>query len=84
MNQLDAQIASFTGQGYRIESNTGGLVTMVSGKKTNHILHLLLSVVTLGLWLPVWLIVAAFGGERRVMLTTDDAGQVSWKHVKGR
>ena len=29
-----------------------------SKPKTNHVLHLLLSVFTLGLWLPVWLIIA--------------------------
>lgn len=27
----------------------------------NHVLHLLLSVVTAGLWLPVWFLVALFG-----------------------
>lgn len=27
----------------------------------NHILHLLLTVVTAGFWLPVWLLVALFG-----------------------
>ena len=26
-------------------------------KQTNHILHLLMSLVTLGLWLPIWLLV---------------------------
>ena len=26
--------------------------------KTNHILHLLLSLITLGLWLPVWFLVS--------------------------
>lgn len=29
------------------------------GTKANHVLHLLLSLVSCGLWLPVWLIVAA-------------------------
>lgn len=28
----------------------------------NHILHLLLSIVTVGLWLPVWLILSLGGG----------------------
>lgn len=30
----------------------------------NHILHLLLSLVTMGLWLPVWLIVGATSDPR--------------------
>lgn len=28
----------------------------------NHVLHLLLSVVTVGFWIPIWLLVALFGG----------------------
>ena len=27
-------------------------------KRTSHVLHLLLSLLTLGLWVPVWLLVA--------------------------
>lgn len=30
---------------------------MAQGSKPNHILHVILSIVTLGAWLPVWLIV---------------------------
>lgn len=33
--------------------------------ETNHILHLLLSLVTFGLWLPVWIIIAIRNGEAR-------------------
>lgn len=31
----------------------------LNSQKTNHILHLLLSVVTVGWWVPVWLLVSA-------------------------
>lgn len=31
---------------------------------TNHVLHLLLSIVTSGLWVPVWIIVAAKNRRR--------------------
>lgn len=33
--------------------------------QTNHILHLLLSIVTAGLWIPVWVIIAAANQQRR-------------------
>jgi hypothetical protein len=33
--------------------------------ETNHVLHLLLSVVTCGLWLPVWAIIGWRNSERR-------------------
>ncbi len=28
-----------------------------SGKGTNHILHLLLSIVTAGIWVPIWILI---------------------------
>lgn len=31
---------------------------VVQQKRVNHVLHLLLTIVTLGLWLPVWIILA--------------------------
>ena len=77
---LDAEIATWIGQGYRIESQTGTITVMVAGKRCNHILHLLLSVVTFGLWIPVWICVAAFGGEKRVLIS-EDADGVFWKHA---
>jgi len=32
-------------------------------KQTNHVLHLLLTLVTAGLWIPVWIIVAIANGN---------------------
>lgn len=32
-------------------------------KKTSHLLHLVLSVLTLGVWLPIWLLVAISNGS---------------------
>jgi len=49
---------------------------VVTGKPTNHILHLLLSIFTLGLWIPVWIILAIVGGEKRRIIAVDDFGQV--------
>ena len=54
---------------------------MVARKPVNHILHLLLSVVTLGLWLPVWLLVGIFGGEKRLLLTETADGEVLWRRA---
>ena len=38
---------------------------MVKGHRVNHVLHLILTLVTLGLWGGVWLLLAIFKGERR-------------------
>jgi hypothetical protein len=63
--QLDEQIASYLTKGWRIESRTDHSAVLVKGKRVNHLLHLVLSLVTFGLWLPVWLIVAIAAGEKR-------------------
>jgi hypothetical protein len=36
---------------------------VVTGKPVNHVLHLLLSLFLCAMWVPVWLIMAAVGGE---------------------
>lgn len=40
--------------------------TMVTGTKPNHVLHLVLSILTAGIWLIVWLLVSIgkMGGYR--------------------
>ena len=48
-------------EGYRVESESEFQAVLVTGKKTNHLLHLILSIVTLGLWLIVWAVIALSG-----------------------
>ena len=36
--------------------NTTALLAKRADHKTSHILHLIMSVITAGLWLPVWLL----------------------------
>ena len=60
------------GQGWRIESRTRGQTVLVRGSRPNHVLHVLLSVFTLGLWVPVWILVCIFGGEEHHTLSRSD------------
>ena len=62
--------------GCRVESNSDYQAVMVKGKRVNHMLHLILTLVTLSLWSWVWLALAIFGGESRLVLTVDDYGNV--------
>lgn len=71
---LAQRIAEQAGHGYRVESQMEFQAIMVRGHRTNHVLHLILSVLTLGLWLIVWFAVAAFGGEKREMIVVDEYG----------
>lgn len=61
-------------KGYRIESQQDFQAIMVKGHRPNHILHLLLTVLTVGLWAIVWVNVAIWGGERRRMIVVDEYG----------
>lgn len=61
-----AAIDEHLGDGWRIEDTSDTFVTLVSGRKSaNHVLHLLLTLVTAGLWLPIWWWKARFSGETR-------------------
>jgi hypothetical protein len=62
--------------------DNGDEVVMKRGKRPNHVLHLILSLLTLGLWaIFVWLPIGLFGGEKRFVLRVDQTGQV--KKTKG-
>jgi len=58
-------VAELTDMGWRIEAETDREVVIVRSHRVNHVLHLLLSIFTLGLWLIVWLSLVLVGGEKR-------------------
>ena len=48
--------------GQRLESRSDFQAVLVEGHRVNHVLHLLLSLVTFGLWFIVWVSLAVVGG----------------------
>lgn len=58
-------VRALYGDGWRPEFETTTHLFVVKGKPVTHVLHLLLSVMTVGVWLLVWLAIGMFGGERR-------------------
>jgi hypothetical protein len=81
--RLDEAVAATLAQPgtWRVESQSD--YAAIVEKKTNHVLHLVLSVVTFGWWLPVWLIVAILNRGQKQVLTVDAYGNVSTE-VEGR
>jgi hypothetical protein len=79
---LDQQLMAVASQLGRVETRTANAAVVVTGKPVNHVLHLLLSLFLCTMWVPVWLIMAAVGGERRATISvgrpppagTDDCG----------
>lgn len=73
---LAAKLQEAVARGGRVESQSDTMATVVYGKPVNHVLHLLLTLVTAGIWAIVWIILAVSGGEKREMITVDEFGNV--------
>jgi hypothetical protein len=46
----------------------------LTGKPINNVLHLILTVLTAGLWAIVWIILALTNRQKRISLTVDPFG----------
>jgi hypothetical protein len=71
---LAQAVANWVHQGWRVESQTDFQAVMVRGHRPNHILHLILTLVTLGVWAIVWILVTLLGGEKRAVVSVDEYG----------
>ena len=63
--------------GARVESQGDFQAVMVRGKQVNHTLHVILSVLTCGLWALIWGTLAAAGGEKRFVVQIDEYGNTN-------
>jgi hypothetical protein len=73
---LDRTLADRGAQGWRIENRSDFQATIATGNKINHVLHLILTILTAGLWGIVWIILAITGGIKRHLVTVDEYGNV--------
>lgn len=62
-------------KGCRIESQTPTTTVLLKGERVNHVLHLLLTIITAGLWLPIWVLIAASGGVKRKVVRLEIRGK---------
>ncbi|MDL5160600.1 hypothetical protein [Actinomycetospora termitidis] len=63
--------------GGRVESQTEFSAVVRFEASVNHVLHLLLTLITFGFWIIVWIALSISAASRRktVMLTVDEYGQ---------
>ncbi len=80
---LAQHVASYVSNTYRVESQTDYQAIVVYGRRPNHLLHFLLSCFTFGLWVPVWIALVLFGGEKRRVVTVDSYGNVATSKGRG-
>lgn len=73
---LERAVATELAQGARLESQTGYKAVLLYGGKVNHVLHAILSLLTAGIWLIVWLVLVLSNKPRRVVLSIDESGGI--------
>lgn len=74
---LNVALSDNLRKGWRVESQSDYSAAIVKGKRPNHILHLILTVLTGGLWgLFVWLPLCIFKHEDRRLLEVGATGRV--------
>jgi hypothetical protein len=76
---LARAVANRVRQGWRVESQTDYQAVLVRGQRPNHVLHLILTLVTFGVWGIVWIAVVAFGGEKRAVIDIDQYGNTNFQ-----
>ena len=72
---LEEYLAQASRRGWRLEGKGDYIAFLVSGKPVNHKRHALTALLTAGLWLPVWAGMSIFGGEKRMLVRVDGAGE---------
>lgn len=79
---LQRELASRTAVGWQVELLTPTSATIVRyPPRANHVLHVVLSFLTCGLWIPIWIVVAVIEGSRRVrryIVMVDPHGHAVW------
>lgn len=74
---LSRAIHTQVAQGARVESQGDYQAILIKGHRPNHVLHLILGFVTLGLWWFVWVALVIFGGEKRMAVGVDEWGNTN-------
>lgn len=80
---LHLAIASHQSNGWRVESMTNRSAVVATGSECNHILHLLLTIFSCGLWFPLWLVLAMTQKVQRATITVNEEGQVFYAKGEG-
>ena len=80
---LARQIANLIPRGLRVESQSDYQAVLVSGRRVNHVLHLILTLVTCLTWGIVWAALVIFGGEKREIAGVDEWGNVTVSRASG-
>ena len=73
---LENYVAGKIYEGYKVESIVGTTAVIVRRGVVNHGLHFLLSILTVGFWLIIWLIMVLSRDEERTTIAVDENGDI--------
>lgn len=72
---LDEALYDMIASGDRVLARLPDQAVLTTGKPVNHLLHFVVSFLC-WLWVPVWLVLWLFGGERTMTAEVDEYGEV--------
>lgn len=73
---MDQALASYVAAGATVVYRDSRQAVISDQPHVNHVMHAILSLLTFGLWLLVWLLVAMTAKEKRHTITVDEFGRV--------
>ena len=73
---LGRQVSMMAASGMRVESLSDFQAILVKGRRPHHLLHLIFTLMTSGLWAIVWLVLCIRGGEKRQVVWVDEFGNI--------
>lgn len=80
--RLSQELNMLMANGWRAETRTDFSAVMVRGAPVNHILHLIATICTVGIWGIIWLLIAIIGGEKKILIQVDEYGTLSRSKAK--
>jgi hypothetical protein len=77
-SRLATAVQQEVARGGRVESQSDYSAVIRFGKPVNHVLHLILTLISFGLWAVVWIAaaIASAANNKTVSLMADEYGQV--------
>lgn len=73
---LARAVASDVRAGWHVQSQTDYQAVLRKGKRTSHGLHIFLSIITLGFWIPVWVVMAVLNRDKHRVVSVDPYGHL--------
>lgn len=75
---LRKAVLGYVSSGWKLVFESEFESVLEIGKRPNHVLHLLLSIFTLGFWIFVWIFLSLFSRPRRITISVDAYGNIQY------